>query len=292
MGFMDIIKGVAGAIPVAGPAISAGLGLLQGREANKGNLASQEAYNKYIRDLQARGGRAQSMFDAAGFDPFAARTTTSGGTSSGTSDTLQRINQLQQQRVANSPQTQALIDSIVGQNQANLDRPSVLPEGTLSRMVAAINQTGGGAERAAMEKAGMRGAGAGQTYGALSGPSQARAAQIADLVANWVPGGPQEQAMRAQFRNEALGTAQSQAGSDTRTTGTTRTTGSTTGQTSGSSTGPASMSDIGNYFNMIDPAPVGPELPMTTGQNPWLNAGQDLTQGLSQWFANKNKAAR
>lgn len=280
MGFLgDLFKGVAGAIPVAGPLIQGALGGLMTRDENRANRQAADLYNQFYGPGGQREQAANALVDrlsAAGYDPFGPQTSSGTNWGQGTTDQTTRFSNQLRQVVDPSQRAgyQALNEQVFGR----LGQPTVT-EGEKLRQIAATNAAYQNALQGAQDVAGMRGQGALQRAAGTMGVSAQRAGDIADYLAS-VP----ELERQRQFQNEqaAQGLIEMMKGRNesgvSRTTGTNFSTGGST------ATGGPDTGFLANLF-----MPQGPMAPTQTGVNPLLAGASDAIGGLTQLFANRQK---
>ena len=272
MGFLgDLLKGVAGGIPIAGPLISGLFSGLQGQAANSAEKADREAWNKYLQDYGGAQQNVMSGLAGAGQDPFKGLTSSSTGSSFGSS-TSNALTRLQEQirKIVDPAQAggkRALEQQVFGR----LGTPAVT-EGEMMRKLAETNKVYDTLGR----KQEVLGAGMGpvRRLGMEQGLDADRGARLLDTLA----ARPELERAR-QFENEnaanqLLNAWQGQnRDSTSRTSGTTNTTGSTFGTQQ-------NAPDLQGLFSMF--APPAPQASMNTGFNPWLSAGADTWGALMQ----------
>jgi hypothetical protein len=244
-----------------------------------------DAYNQWLGD------RKSAVDDLVGrfgdWDLFGTNTLGSTGTSygSGTSDSTTRSSGRQRMDKTIGLGQRPMYDLLNAQVQDRLGKPTVT-QGEIMRNVAQRNAASEGALRAAMDTAGIRGAGALQSGAGTMGIAQQRAGGIADYL------GSVEKIKRDRlFQNEqaAQSLINMMLGSDTRTNQTSR----TTGQTSqfGGSTGSQEVApQIGQLANLFLPPS-----PQATGGGFTQNNVQDILgaggQALAGLWGGKPKAA-
>lgn len=280
MGFLgDLFKGVAGAIPVAGPLIQGALGGLMTRDENRANRQAADLYNQFYGPGGQREQAANALVDrlsAAGYDPFGPQTSSGTNWGQGTTDQTTRFSNQLRQVVDPSQRAgyQALNEQVFGR----LGQPTVT-EGEKLRQIAATNAAYQNALQGAQDVAGMRGQGALQRAAGTMGVSAQRAGDIADYLAS-VP----ELERQRQFQNEQAAQGLIEMMKGRNESGVSRTTG-TDFKTGGSTTtGGPNMGFLADLF-----MPQGPMAPTQTGVNPLLAGASDVVGGLTQLFANKQK---
>jgi len=249
MGFMDVLGKIGG---IAGGPLGALAGGVLGNIFGKDpQQAESDAYNQWLSDRRSGVDRLTQQLVDRGWDPFGVNelSGSSYGTSYGTQDSTTRGSEAQQQRkvagTAQQARTRDMIDRLqasrLGQGRSEAEK--------IAALVNINNQTRA-AQQAAANKAGIRGLGAMQSYGAMAGPEQqAAAARIAYLD-------PKNDLMRnLMLEGEAQKQAQLWQGADTNRQYQSRTTGQTTSNQFGGGTNQVApnMGALANLY--LDPSP-------------------------------------
>lgn len=261
------------------PILDSVLSFFGTKSANDAAAANAKAYNDWL------GGRAGNVNDiisklkANGIDIFGPQTTTQQGTSAGTQNSSTAYNQNSSSRPVITSEYQPLEGDYRNILQQRLENPTAvgLPEQLNAAM--AINRGSAGAAQAVKNAAARYGKSAAQVGAGLTPIEVARNQQISQYLGTTVP------ELNRSRQNEDLSMAQGAInafgkGEDTSTSGVSRTSGTTTNTSMGSTTGAPDYNSLLNFLT----AP-GPQATGKTGQNPFVNAGQSLSNGLSQAIA-------
>jgi hypothetical protein len=262
------------------PALAGGASLVSGLLGNRArsNQAKDQAklYNDWLKQYQQTGQGLMGQAQAAGWNPFGPKTSTSFGTTTGSSSMRGGGEFSNRPQITEEYQPlDALMRGIMTQRLAG---GSSLPEGYASSAARGINESFAGADQAARNMAARRGLSGEQTYAVGSPIAAQRAGALADMRSS-LP------LLEREMQNQDIGLTQGlqsafgrgEAGKSSQWQQ-----GSQSSQTSGQSTTPFGAGDLSALMSIL-----APPSPMQSGQTgtSGLATGLDSLGGLLGFLA-------